>query len=44
VRVESKVDVLESKPGKRWDGFVDKLIWGVAGAILAFVLAVIGIG
>lgn len=44
VRVESKVDVLESKPGKRWDGFVDKLFWGVAGAVLAFVLAAIGIG
>ena len=44
VRVESKVDVLEQKPAKRWDGFVDKLIWGVAGAILAFVLAAIGIG
>ena len=44
VRLESKVDVLESKPAKRWDGFVDKLIWGVAGAILAFVLAAIGIG
>lgn len=43
-RLEGKVDVLENKPAKRWDGFVDKLIWGVAGAILAFVLAQIGIG
>lgn len=42
-RLESKVDVLESKPGKRWDGLVDKLIWGVAGAVLAFLLAKIGI-
>lgn len=41
-RLESKVDVLESKPGKRWDGLVDKLIWGVAGAVLAFLLAKIG--
>ena len=43
-RLDSKVDALETKPAKRWDGFVDKLIWGVAGAILAFVLAQIGIG
>lgn len=43
-RLESKVDVLENKPAKRWEGLVDKLIWGVAGAILAFVLAAIGIG
>ena len=42
VRLESKVDVLESKPGKRWDGLVDKAIWGVAGAVLAFLLAKIG--
>lgn len=43
-RLDSKVDALETKPAKRWEGFVDKLIWGVAGAILAFVLAAIGIG
>lgn len=42
-RLEGKVDVLESKPGKRWDGLVDKLIWGVAGAVLAFLLARIGL-
>ena len=43
-RLEGKVDVLEAKPAKRWEGFVDKLIWGVAGAVLAFVLAMIGLG
>lgn len=43
-RLESKVDVLETKPAKRWDGLVDKLIWGVVGAVLAFMLAQIGIG
>lgn len=42
-RLEGKVDVLEAKPGKRWDGIVDKLIWGVVGALLAFLLAKIGI-
>lgn len=44
VRLEGKVDVLEKKPAKRWEGIVDKLIWGVAGAVLAFLLSLIGIG
>ena len=42
-RLEGKVDVLEGKQGKRWDGLVDKLIWGVAGAVLAFLLARFGL-
>ncbi len=42
-RLDGKVDALEMKPGKRWDGLVDKLIWGVAGAILAALLAQAGI-
>lgn len=42
-RLEGKVDVLESKPAKRWDSLVDKLLWGVAGAVLAFLLAKIGL-
>ena len=42
-RLDSKVDALEMKPGKRWEGLVDKLIWGVAGAVLAFLLARMGI-
>ena len=43
-RLESKVDVLETKPAKRWDSLVDKAIWGVVGAVLAFLLSQIGIG
>lgn len=35
----AKLEALEAKPGKRWDGLVDKLIWAVAGAVVAFVLA-----
>ena len=42
-RLDGKVDALEMKPGKRWEGLVDKLIWGVAGAILAFLLARAGL-
>ena len=42
-RLESKVDELESKPAKLWDNLVEKLIWGVVGAVLAFLLAKFGL-
>lgn len=42
---EIKADVksLTSKPGERWDSLVDKIIWAVAGAVVAFILAQIGL-
>ena len=42
-RLETKVDTLESKPGKRWDGLVDKLILTVAAALIGFLLAQLGV-
>lgn len=39
----SKVDKLEEKPAKRWDGMVDKIIWAVAAAVIAFLLGRIGL-
>lgn len=33
-----KVEALEGKPGKRWEGLVDKAIWAVVGAVIAFLL------
>ena len=42
-RLESKVDVLESKPAKRWDGIVDKAIWAVLAAVIAFILGRVGL-
>lgn len=35
-KLVSKVDTLESKPAKRWEGLVDKLLFAVAGAFLAW--------
>ena len=43
-KLDGKVTALERKPGKRWDGFVEKLIWAIAAAIVGFVLAQIGLG
>ena len=37
--LSSKVDDLEKKPGKRWDGLVDKSVWAVAGAVIAWLAA-----
>jgi hypothetical protein len=39
----SEVEELREKPGKRWEGLVDKIIWAVAAALLGFVLAKIGL-
>lgn len=30
-----KVDAIEKKPAKRWDGMVDKLLYGMVGALAA---------
>lgn len=41
--IKGDVKSLTSKPGKRWDSLIDKAIWAVAGAVLAFLLAKIGL-
>lgn len=38
-----EVENLKDKPGKRWDGLVDKIIWAVAAALIGFVLAKFGL-
>ena len=42
---EIKVDVkkLSTKPGKRWDAIVDKLVWAVLAAFVAYILAKFGL-
>lgn len=37
------IKALADKPAKRWDGLVDKSIWAVAAAVIAFLLARIGL-
>ena len=36
--LSDKVDAIEAKPAKRWDGLVDKLLFAVAGAVLAWLV------
>lgn len=39
----TEVEELKDKPAKRWDNLVDKIIWAVAGAVLAYIIARIGL-
>ena len=39
----TEVEELKDKPAKRWDSLIDKIIWAVAGAVLAYILATIGL-
>ena len=42
-KVLAKQESCELKPAKRWDAIVDKAIWAVLAAVIAFVLAKIGL-
>lgn len=37
--IDTKVSTLESRPGKRWEGLVDKLLLVLAGAFAAWLAA-----
>lgn len=39
----NEVEELREKPGKRWDGLIDKIVWAVAAAVIAFLLGRIGL-
>lgn len=40
--IKDDVKNLTNKPAERWDSLVDKIIWGVAGAVVAFMMSQIG--
>lgn len=42
-KLTSEVEELKEKPAKRWDTLVNNIIWGVAGALLVYVLSQIGL-
>lgn len=41
--IKETVHEMKDKPGKRWDGIVDKAIWAVCAAVIAFLLARVGL-
>lgn len=40
--LKGKVATLEQKPAKRWDSIVEKTIWAVVAAVIAFMLGRLG--
>ena len=38
-----KLETLEAKPGKRWESLAEKAVWAVCAAVIAFLLARIGL-
>lgn len=42
--IKRDVKALTEKPGKRWDGIVDKIISAIIAAIMGYALARIGLG
>ena len=40
--IKKDVKEMKEKPGKRWDGLVDKIVLTIAAAVVGFVLAHIG--
>ncbi len=41
--IKDDVKTLTSKPGKRWDSLIDKIILTVAAAVVGFILAKFGL-
>lgn len=37
------VQSLKGKPGKRWENLVDKVLWAFAAAVIAYILAHLGL-
>ena len=41
--IKNDVKSIKDKPGQRWDAVVDKVIWAVLAAVIAFFLGRIGL-
>ena len=41
--IKADVKTLTDKPGKRWDAIVDKIVWAVLAAVIAFILGRVGL-
>ena len=43
-KLDNKVEVLEQKPAKRWEGIIEKALGAIAAGIIGFLLAQLGLG
>lgn len=42
-KLDSKVSAIEAKPVKRVDGLIDKIVWAICAAVIAWLLSRIGL-
>lgn len=42
--LNGKVEAIEQKPAKKWDGLVEKVVWALVAAAITFILTRIGLG
>lgn len=40
---KNAIQSINEKPGKRWESIVDKAIWAICAAVIAFILARVGL-
>ena len=38
-RLDGKVETIEGKPGKRWESLVEKVLFAIAGALIAWLIS-----
>lgn len=43
-KIDNRVVAIETKPSKRWEGIVDKIIYTIIGILISFIFLKIGIG
>lgn len=41
--IKETVQEIKDKPAKRWDGIVEKAIWAIVAAVIAFLLTKVGL-
>lgn len=41
--IKNDVKSIKDKPGKRWDAIVDKVVWAVLAAVIAYLLGRVGL-
>ena len=41
--IKNDVKSLTGKSAQRWDGLIDKIVWAIAAALIAFILSRIGL-
>ena len=42
-KLDKKVDEIEARPAKRYDGIVEKIIWACVAAVITFILSHVGL-